>query len=157
MTMGLQTGRRTVFAYRFANRSSCVNATLETHRARHEEKKHFYKKTRHILLYFYQLTSVRCVNFNFANKTMAVRSAKCHFVSEQQLVNSISRNRHCFNYCNETWMTSFAVRINSYSMFEMSIGCIMHAWNGAFCRTTVLLHWYGPWGKSAQIACRTFS
>ena len=28
MTIGLQTGRRTMFAYRFANRSSCVNATL---------------------------------------------------------------------------------------------------------------------------------
>jgi len=29
MTIGLQTGRRTVFAYRFANRSSCVNALLQ--------------------------------------------------------------------------------------------------------------------------------
>jgi len=28
MTIGLQTGRRTVFAYRFAYRSSCVNALL---------------------------------------------------------------------------------------------------------------------------------
>jgi len=37
------------------------------------------------------------------NKTMAVRSAKCHFVSEQQLISSITRNRYCFNYCKETW------------------------------------------------------
>jgi len=28
MTIGLQTGMDTVFAYRFANRSSCVNALL---------------------------------------------------------------------------------------------------------------------------------
>ena len=39
--------------------------------------------------------SVRYINFIIIllsiNKTMAVRSAKCHFVSEQQLISSITR------------------------------------------------------------------
>ena len=46
----------------------------------------------------------------FTNKTMAVRSEKCHFVSEQQLISSITRNRYCFNYCKETWHGAFAER-----------------------------------------------
>ena len=31
MTIGLQTGMDTVFAYRFANRSSCVNVLVQLH------------------------------------------------------------------------------------------------------------------------------
>jgi len=48
---------------------------------------------------------VRYVNFIkiFHLQTkLAVRNAKCHFVSEQQLINSIKRNRYCSNYCKET-------------------------------------------------------
>ena len=44
--------------------------------------------------------SVRCVNFtktNFTNKIMALQNGKCHFVSEQQLISSITRNRYSFN------------------------------------------------------------
>jgi len=59
------------------------------------------------------------------NKTMAVRSARYHFVSEQQLISSITRNRYCFNYCKRTRHVD-AININSDSMFEMSSGCFLH-------------------------------
>jgi len=57
---------------------------------------------------------------------MAVKNAI--FVSEQQLISSITRNRHCFNYCKETWHVN-ASNINSDSMFEMSNGCYLHIWS----------------------------
>ena len=60
---------------------------------------------------------MRCANFikMFINETMAVQSAKCYFVSEQQLISSITRNRYCFNYCKEKHVD--ASNINSDSMF----------------------------------------
>jgi len=59
---------------------------------------------------------------------MAVRSAKCHFVSEQQLISSVTRNRYCFNYCKETCHVD-ASNINSDSKFEMSINYFLHSWS----------------------------
>ena len=58
---------------------------------------------------------------------MAVRSAKCHFVSEQQLISSITRNRYCCNYCKETYVD--ASNIYSDSKFEISTNCFLHAWS----------------------------
>ena len=55
---------------------------------------------------------------------MVVRSEKCHFVSEQQLISSITRNRYCFHYCKETrHVDAIASNINLDSMFEMSTNC----------------------------------
>ena len=54
---------------------------------------------------------------------MGVRSEKYHFVSKQQLISSITRNRYCFNYCKKYDMMNDASNINSESMIEM------HAWS----------------------------
>jgi len=59
---------------------------------------------------------------------MAVRSAECHFVSEQQLNSLISTKWYCFNYCKETWHAD-ASNINSDSIFEMFTACFLHAWS----------------------------
>jgi len=59
---------------------------------------------------------------------MAVRSAKCHFESEQQLISSITRNRYCSNYCKETWYVD-ASNIYSDRKFEISTNCFLHAWS----------------------------
>jgi len=61
---------------------------------------------------------------------MAVRSAKCHFVSEQHWsvqLQEIDRP-YCFNYWKEMWHVD-ASNINLDSMFEMSTGCFLHAWS----------------------------
>jgi len=59
---------------------------------------------------------------------MAVRSAKYHFVSEQQLISSISRNQYCLIVVKKHDMLNvYANKINSDSMFEMSTGCFLHA------------------------------
>ena len=84
--------------------------------------------TRHILLYFSSVNGnvyiCKVLKFYYdtpsINKTMAVRSAKCHFVSEQQLISSITRYRYCCNYCKETWYVD-ASNIYSESKFEISI------------------------------------
>jgi len=68
------------------------------------------------------------------NKSMAVRNAKCHFVSEQRLSDQFNYKKsilYCFNYC----------KINSDSMFELSTG-------QSLCGRTVLT-------GLCQIACRT--
>ena len=62
---------------------------------------------------------------------MALRSAKCHFVSKQQMISSIARNRYCFNYRKETRHVD-ANNINS----EMSNGCFCTS--EALCGTKVL-------------------
>jgi len=61
------------------------------------------------------------------NKIMAVWNAKCHFVSEQELISTITRNRYHFNYYKETRHTD-ASNINSDNMFEMSTATSVHAW-----------------------------
>jgi len=48
---------------------------------------------------------------------MAVRNGKCHFVSEQQLISSITRNRYCFNYYKEKLHVD-ASNINSDGMLK---------------------------------------
>jgi len=54
-------------------------------------------------------------------KSMAVRSAKCHFVSEQQLISSITRKRYCL------------ITVKKHDMLmlvtEMSTNCFLHAWS----------------------------
>ena len=86
------------------------------------------------------------------NKTMAVRSAKCHFVSEQQLISSITRNRYYCNYCKETWYVD-ASNIHSDSKFEMFTNCcFLHAWS-LLQNDSIAVR---PWDKSAQIACTTY-
>ena len=118
---------------------SFSSAYIIIYRVRHNktipyENWNFWKTTRHIFLYFSSVNGkvYICKTHKFyydtlsINKTMAVRSAKCHFVSEQQLIST--RNRYCFNYCKETWHVD-ASNIYSDSMFEMSTNCFLHAWS----------------------------
>ena len=56
----------------------------------------------------------------------AVANAKCHFVSDQQLISLFTRSRYCFYYCKETWNV-YASNINSESMFQMNTGYFYYA------------------------------
>ena len=82
---------------------------------------------------FHQLMAryiaVRHVNFiKIHNQNYGCAKCKCYFVSEQQLISSITRNWYCFNYRKETRHVD-ASNINSDSMFEMSNGCFLHVWS----------------------------
>jgi len=92
--------------------------------------------TRHILLYFSSVNGkvyiCKLLKFYYdtppANKTMAVQSAKCHFVSEQQLISSITRNRYCLIIVKKHDNVD-ASNIYSDSKFEMSTNWFLHAWS----------------------------
>jgi len=68
---------------------------------------------------------------------MAVRSAKCHFVSEQQLISSITRNRYCLIIAKKHDMLMLVTSIQTASS-----KCPPTAFctPGALYRTTVLLY-----------------
>jgi len=88
----------------------------------------------------------KVLSYSATNKTMNLRNAKCHFVSEHQLSSSITRNWYCFNYykerchvyelsflyyyyyyvslfcpCNVTGVC--VTNISSHNMFKMFTGC----------------------------------